>query len=982
MNTERLMPFQLASGAWLHIFPLDLGTFHIQVSNSPIWRESYLIRYGMVHHPRRPAPYNIQQDNHEVTIQTEHAMVKVNLNNEQLSLFKTAGQRVFSSTEMPFSKDESGLSQMKFELTKNEHLYGLGDADVNRLQKRGVKARMIIKNSPDSSVPVPYLMSNRGWALLMNTTEEHTFDVGHTHNDRLQINGLRGPLDFFLFVGDDYAELLYNYTNIAGRPRLLPIHSYGLTYIRDVITNDREVLSDVLMFRQEEIPCDTLGLGRGWSDQEDEHSLHWRFHPERFSVPTEHHDRAFTFIDTLGRHGFKLGLLLYCVNYDLTLFEEQSLSNNTINSKQTTSWYTYVKKFAEEGASSFRFNTRSRLSDSTQKSWANGMSNEELSNLYPLLLAKQVHHGYIEQQGKRPMVHAVTGYTGIQQFAAIEYGKYNSRASAIQPVLSLGMSGCVHATPHINIDMHEGIHSGFLQSWSLINSGSFFRNPCLLEKPLRHTFQKYAQLRYQLLPYIYSTAHVAFQTGMPITRAMPLMFPKDPACVELSQQYMLGADLLVAVFTDRVYLPEGLWINYWTGERHVGPQYLTYTPREVGEGPLFIRGGAIISKWPQMDYIGQTFMNEIILEMYPWGHSGTLLYEDDGETLDYMNGRFSSTKISCRAETDRIDIQIHPREGSYESIPKHRSYRVIIHLGTKPSSIDLNQTKLAERSATSKVNRPSGWTFDRRAKIVQLQVNESTAAGEPIHIKITLPKQQQSQDISSAKRGTEKAKTQHITNDDLLLSTDLDNNIQLALESGKSQRISAALEHWWRHRMASTTDGDEWRLHLVNGFMMMVRYCELRGWAAAEVFQKELQHLYQVQSVRSKDEGARLLQQFAQHIIHYSNRDNPSSISSIIKQVLLILDNEIDQKVTLFDMAERVSVHPFYLSRLFKSEVGQPFTQYVLQKKMERAKLLLESGFKVYEAAEACGYKDVSHFSRVFHKYWNAPPGIFKKPHM
>ncbi|MEF3310066.1 glycoside hydrolase family 31 protein [Paenibacillus sp. GYB004] len=91
----------------------------------------------------------------------------------------------------------------------------------------------------------------------------------------------------------------------------------------------------------------------------------------------------------------------------------------------------------------------------------------------------------------------------------------------------------------------------------VINSGSYFRNPCVLEKPLRDMFRKYARLRYRLLPYVYATAHVAARTGMPIARAMPLMFPDDPHCGELLQQYMLGPFLLVAVFTDRVYLPAG-----------------------------------------------------------------------------------------------------------------------------------------------------------------------------------------------------------------------------------------------------------------------------------------------------------------------------------------------------------------------------------------------------------------------------------------
>jgi two-component system, response regulator YesN len=110
--------------------------------------------------------------------------------------------------------------------------------------------------------------------------------------------------------------------------------------------------------------------------------------------------------------------------------------------------------------------------------------------------------------------------------------------------------------------------------------------------------------------------------------------------------------------------------------------------------------------------------------------------------------------------------------------------------------------------------------------------------------------------------------------------------------------------------------------------------------------------------------------------LSYASQRRKSTSHGTIKAILTLVENEIDQEMTLHAVADRLYVNSSYLSRLFKQETGKAFSTYVLERKMERAKTILqEEGARVYDAASAVGYRDVSYFTRVFRKYWGVTPG-------
>ncbi|MFH1570929.1 MAG: DUF5110 domain-containing protein, partial [Gemmatimonadota bacterium] len=237
-------------------------------------------------------------------------------------------------------------------------------------------------------------------------------------------------------------------------------------------------------------------------------------------------------------------------------------------------------------------------------------------------------------------------------------------------------------------------------------------------------FKHYARLRYRLLPYIYSMAHVAARTGLPIMRAMPLAFPEDERRDELMQQYMFGEWFLTGAFVDTIHLPAGRWIDYWTGAAHDGPRDLPCPLPEGRGGPLFVRAGALVPTAPDMDYAGQRPLDDLGLEVYPWASSAFTLYEDDGETYRYLEGAVATTAMECRLERGELSLHLHPRQGAYEGMPATRRYAVRLHLESRPAAVELDGRPLPEGEG--------GWQWDEAARVAGLTAAEDLQRARPV----------------------------------------------------------------------------------------------------------------------------------------------------------------------------------------------------------------------------------------------------------
>ncbi len=612
-------------------------------------------------------------------------------------------------TSLSVAADAQGW-RVEFALQPGERLYGLGDVDRTSLDKRGGRYRMWVTDVKTYR-PIPYLMSSRGWAVAVNTTFEHFFDVGASCADKLFVSCRSSVPDVTVFTGKDCAELLEKYTEYSGRPLMLPRWAMGLTFVCNTQANARELIDDGLNFRREDIPCDILGLEPGWMEKNYDESVNKAWHPERFYIPYYATVGPHTFLGAVARLKFKLSLWL-CCDYDITIFEERRLGNGQAEEKPTElntggyetatdrfeqdehfvnparkmdtqtdpdqGWFEHLKKFVDQGVSAFKLDGAYQVLDHPDRLYGNGMTDKEAHNLYPLLLAKQMALGFSDHTGRRPMIYTPSGYTGIQRFAATWTGDTGGGFGTLVSMLNDGMCGHSNVSCDLDVFSRESIHFGFLQGWSQLNSWNYWRQPWLLEEEDKEIFREYDKLRYSLYPYIYTAAAQAHDTGMPIMRALPLMYPDDGEVSNMLSEYMFGDSLLVGVFLSRaetekngkkcnLYLPAGVWYDFFTGEKYDGGQWIYYVPPKKRAGALFVKAGSAIPTVEPGKYIGDRVFDEILVKVWPDGdgRASGRMYEDDGVTLKYRSGECRKTSI--RYEDGRLAVE---QEGVYEGMPE------------------------------------------------------------------------------------------------------------------------------------------------------------------------------------------------------------------------------------------------------------------------------------------------------------------------
>jgi len=748
MKQKKYIDINLKDRGILKLEPVTPYIFRIRLSSDGKFKEPSLIRYGILRNDWDTINFSIDDADESVRLNTEGASILINKSDGRISLYDSDGEMLLKESASPSSSIDEGFNA-EFELRENERLYGLGDETREQVQKRGHSTQMWVKNVT-CYVPIPFLMSTGGWGILVNTTWRHFFDIGDTQEDKLRFWSNNGELDYYLIVGKTLPIILNRYTDIAGKPHLLPLWGYGLTFVCNQQANAREMLDDCLNFRREGIPCDLVGLEPGWMEKHYDFSVDKKWHPERFYIPHWSPKGAHTFLGAAERLGFKMSLWL-CCDYDLSYEEERQDKKETTSSepnlehntkkldkitKPEEPWFEHLKKFVDQGVSAFKMDGSNQVNEHPDREWGNGMTDEEMHNLYPTLLNKQMSLGFKEHTGKRSMIYSSGGYTGIQKYSATWAGDTGGGAKPLVSILNHGLSGHSNASCDMDVFSPAGIHFGFLMPWSQVCSWAYWRHPWLLGDKLLPMFKFYARLRYRLLPYIYSMAHIASRTGMPIMRSMNLMFPDDRECDNCLNQYMFGDAFLVGAFTDKVYLPEGHWFDYWTGEIYDGNQKLVCEIPEERGGPLFIRSGSIIPHWEDMDYVGQKPVEKIILHVYPEGETNFTLYEDDGITYKYLDGSVAETKIHCQASKNEIKLVIEPRKGSYEGMPKTRSFDICLHCKKRPTKLLLNNNPLIEHDGST------GWHYDEENKTVKLKVSyvsieknsESISQEEPIQI--------------------------------------------------------------------------------------------------------------------------------------------------------------------------------------------------------------------------------------------------------
>jgi alpha-glucosidase (family GH31 glycosyl hydrolase) len=432
----------------------------------------------------------------------------------------------------------------------------------------------------------------------------------------------------------------------------------------------------------------------------------------------------------LRRMGVQLSLWL-CEDYDLIYHEEnlnpmeeedtgfpedaEILDPHLIASvwqdkitKRDQRWFEHLKKFVDNGVQAFKLDGSNQVLAHPDRLWGSKYLDEEVHNVYPVLLVKDMQTGYKEYTDRRVLLNTAGAFTGTQKYAATWAGDTGGGPRTLVSVMNYAM--CGHTNTSCDIDVHrpESTHYGFLMPWTQQNTWDYHYYPWYMGEEIMERVKFYTTLRSSLFPYIYAQAHTAYETGYPILRPLPLVYEKTDRFDGANNVYMLGDSLLVGAFDMHIPLPEGRWIDYFTGDVYEGGVDIDYKIPEGLGGALFVKSGDIVITMKPQKYILEKD-HDYLINLYPDERaSSAFIYEDDGFTYDYQNGGYTLTTVtSSGINNGSLTLTVKRREGGFEgrpdnghdiinnSIPKIvgapelRDMSAIIH-GRIPSSVSLD----------------------------------------------------------------------------------------------------------------------------------------------------------------------------------------------------------------------------------------------------------------------------------------------------
>lgn len=564
----------------------------------------------------------------------------------------------------------------------DEHFYGLGERG-SKIDLKGQNIELWPYDTVGNHTPrmykcVPFFMSSKGYGIYLNTSFPTRFDMGAWSFISYTIYAKTDHLDYFFIYGPRFKEILSRYTEITGKPKLPPKWSFGLWMSRCSYRSREEVLGIAKKLREEKIPCDVIHIDY-W------HNLDFEFTKE-FSDPE-------SMIRELKENGFKLSLWQhpYLIK-DTRIYEEAKEKGYLAKDKngepfgdigiidlsnpEAVVWYKNVlRRLLELGAAVIKADFGEAADENAQYM---NINSEAMHNLFPLLYNKAVFEITEEVKGKgNGIIWARSAYAGSQRYPLHWSGDITANFYHLQTVLrsglQFGLSGFVFWSHDIGGFLFEPSPKLYVR-WAQFGlfcshsrcHGTTPREPWHYGEEALKIFKKYDELRYSLIPYIYSQAHICVEKSLPMVRALVLEYQDDKNVYHIDDEYLFGDSLLVAPILNEederdIYLPEGVWYDFWTDREYIGGQWINYkAPLDVM--PIFVKKGSIIPMQETIQYLEEGLPKKIKLAIWPDKEMKTKII--DKEEIE-VAGKLEKDRLVIYVDSTSHDfeVELHGVEG-------------------------------------------------------------------------------------------------------------------------------------------------------------------------------------------------------------------------------------------------------------------------------------------------------------------------------
>jgi alpha-glucosidase/alpha-D-xyloside xylohydrolase len=496
------------------------------------------------------------------------------------------------------------------------------------------------------------------------------------------------------------------YARLTGHAEMPPLWSFGYQQSHRTLASREEVLAEAKTFRDKKLPCDALiylGTGfcpSGWNTQNGSFAWNSRVFPDPKAMIAKLHEDHFR-------------VVLHSV----------ILSDNL---RGTVRDPCEVTRFDDEQASCHW--------DAHRKDFAMGVDGWWPDEGDPLDIASRLVRNRLYWEGpqmdrphERPYALHRNGYAGMQRYASFLWsGDVYSTWETLKTQVPIAINTSLTGIPYWGTDI-----GGFVptkdftaelylrwfqfgafctlfrchgRAWKLrlpwgwntgdpgpieISNygGAATPDPTELHNPqVEPICRKYLEMRYRMLPYLYSAVRECATTGIPVMRALWLHYPDDPRAVACGDQYFWGRSLLIAPVLEKgavmrqVYLPRGNWYDFWTGERVEGGREIG-RPVDLETMPIYIRAGSILPLGPVKQHTGEKVDRPLSLSIYPGADASFLLYEDDGVSFNYRRGEWMGIEMRWNDARRVLTLRLAP--GSRMLQPMRRDIEVKLEQKTR-----------------------------------------------------------------------------------------------------------------------------------------------------------------------------------------------------------------------------------------------------------------------------------------------------------
>ncbi len=540
-------------------------------------------------------------------------------------------------------------------------------------------------------VPIPFIIGSSGWAMFLHqpfgtfdfTGAESKFTPLYPTTATFTPPAAQGqrptppahnplPIDLFFTTSPEPAVIMAEYARLTGHPELPPLWSFGYQQSHRTLASREEVLGEVKAFREHKLPLDAmiyLSTGfcpSGWNHDNGNFDWNEKVFPDpKAMIDQMHADHTKIVLHV----AYPTGISQMSGNAkdpcDPNVRAERQIGcywdmHRPVFSLGVDGWW------PDEGDA---LNTPSRLV-------RNRMYWE----------APQ-----LDRPNERPYALHRNAYAGMARYASFLWsGDVNSQWETLATHIPDAVNTCLSGMPYWGTDiggfvptaeydgelyvrwfqfgafnplfrshgriwpLHSplGWNSGPPSALVMRETPSYHPDPSVFHNAqVEPICRKYLNLRYQLMPYLYSAVHECTQTGMPVLRALWLHYPGDATAVARGDQYLWGREMLVAPVVEKgatsrkVYLPKGAWHDFWTDERHEGGKEVTRAV-DLETTPLYVRAGAIIPMDPIRQYTAEKVDGPTDLKVYPGADGSFLLYDDDGGTFNHRKGEWTAIQMT------------------------------------------------------------------------------------------------------------------------------------------------------------------------------------------------------------------------------------------------------------------------------------------------------------------------------------------------